>query len=1299
MEMSGMQAGAARAADSRPLNPMQRSMALASMRSPHAGLYIVQDVCELEAGIDEARLKDAWARVARRHGALRTRIEESGAGEFRQRVEAAPEFEWRSEDWSGVEERQVSAALEAWLAEDRRRGFRWADGVPMRFAHFRLAGGRAIVVWSVHHAILDGRSMTLAWQEWLAEYEGRTQKSENEKPWTGDAVPDGAAEYWRQYLEGSGEAARQITDRLTGTRAGGEAGAGRASASLSEEATEELHERARANGYTAHTLVQGAWALLMSRYEGAGDVLFGVTRTGRRSGSTAPGMMIRTLPLRVRVDEDRPAAAWLQELRREWLRQRQFEAAPLEDVCRWAGLPAAAAPFETWLVYDHASPLETLRKMDPAWNARKLRRVQKTEAPLTVTVYGAPALTVEIIYDRQRYCEETGRGLSRHLLELIRNLTEHPDAPVWKLEMLGREERRWLIEDVNRTPAPPAERVQVHRLIEAQAERRPEAVAIEWDGGRVTYGELDRWADSIVRRLGDAGAEPNEIVGVRAQSLAGTAAAMLGVLKSGAAFLVLPQDLPEERLALMLETAGMKRVIACGGNTDWMAARGLAVIDGTPDPRTVSGRRLESAGLDDAAYAVFTSGSTGRPKAVVVAHRGLANYVTAAVQKYGLSESDRRLQFVHAGSDAFIAEVFCCLGAGATLVEWPDGAGKTVGEYARVVRRRRITVTSMPARWAGEWAAALEAGGELPRDLRAVIVGMEKVQPASFGVWERLAQGGLRWFNVYGPSETSGVATVYEAGGSEWKEAGHVPIGKPIPNVRAYVLDERGRPVPAGVAGELYIGGEGVGLGYLGGGADDEARFLPDPFASGGSGRMYRTGDVAFRLPDGNLVFLGRKDHQVKIRGFRVELEEIEAALAGHPSVAHCAVSLMGAEGRERLAAYVELREGAAAAPEEWRAHLRRRLPEPMIPAVFVTMDRLPRTASGKIDRRALPEAAQEIERSAADAAGESAVENRLGELWAEALGIRRAGPEDDFFALGGDSLAATRLLMLVARESGAELSLGDLLRAPTPARLAALLEGIGKHPAAETGRSDFVLARAEGSRAPLILVATAVEFAWRMAKLAELLDAEQPTYVLAAVEEDAGRKGMAERLAPRVAEAVMRVTGGGPCVLGGYCLGGLVAYHAAQLLRAQGCDVRLVALLDTPAPGYPKVLREGPKYARQAREWLSGRAEYTLRDIGGHLRALWGVARKRAEERTPARAPFPVLQVMAGCDEVSQRVWEDPRLGWRELSEGGFESARVDAKHEGLLDAGALPQVAAVLNRALMRAGGGLVRGATTER
>lgn len=1281
----------------RPLSPMQRSMVLASMRSPRAGLNLVQDVCGLEAGINEARLKESWERLARRHGALRTRIEEDSGGQFWQREEAAPEFEWRSEDWSSLDEREAAGALEEWLAEDRRRGFRWADGVPMRFAYFRLSGQRAAVVWSVHHAILDGRSMTLAWREWLAEYEGRAQECESEEQRTEEFVPDGAADYWRQYLEGSSEAVRQITDRLIGTHAGGEAGAGRASASLSEEATAALHERPRANGYTAHTVVQGAWALLMSRYEGAGDVLFGVTRTGRSSGSSALGMMIRTLPFRVRVDEDQPAAAWLQELRREWQQQRQFEAASLKDVCRWAGLPPGVAPFGTWLVYDHANPAESLRRVDPAWNARHLRRVQRTEAPLTVAVYGAPALTVEIIFDRQQYCEETARGMARHVLRLIRSLAENPEAPLSRVEMLGPDERRWLIEEVNRTEAPPAERLRVHQIFEAQAERRPEAVAVERDDGRVTFGELTGRADSIVRQLAEAGVERNEIVGVSAQSLAGTAAAMLGVLKSGAAFLVLPQDLPEERLALMVETAGVKRVIADGGNTEWMAVRGLAVIDETPDWPTQPFRPQERAGLDDAAYAVFTSGSSGRPKAVVVAHRGLTNYVTAAIQKYGLCEKDRRLQFVHAGSDAFVAEVFCCLCAGATLVAWPEKAGRTVGEYARVVRGRRITVTSMPSSWAGEWAAALEAGGELPRDLRAVIVGMEKVQPAAFGVWRRMAQRGLRWFNVYGPSETSGAATVYEAGGSKWEEAGHVPIGKPTPNVRAYVLDERGRPVPAGVAGELFIGGEGVGLGYLGGASVDEARFLPDPFVRGRSERMYRTGDLAYRLPDGNLVFLGRKDHQVKVRGYRVELEEVEAALAGHPSVAHCAVILTGMEGREKLAAYVEVRPGAAAGPEQWRAHLRRRLPEPMIPAVYVAMDRLPRTASGKIDRRALPEAVHDREENGAAAVG-SAIEERLGALWAEALGIRRAGPEDDFFALGGDSLAATRLLMLVEKEFGAELAMGDLLRAPTPARMAAWLEGIGKDRKAETGGSDFVLARPDGSRAPLILVATALEFARRMEKLVELLDADQPVYVLPAVDEHAGRKGMAERLAPRVAEAVMKVTGAGPCVLGGYCLGGLAAYQAAQLLRAQGCDVRLVVLLDTPAPGYPKVLREGPKYARQAREWLSGRAGYTMRDIGGHIRALWSLARKRADERTPARAPFPVLQVMAGRDEVSERVWEDPRLGWKELGEGGFEFARVDARHEDLLDAGALPQVAAVLDAALRKAGGGPAPGSTAE-
>jgi len=481
--------------------------------------------------------------------------------------------------------------------------------------------------------------------------------------------------------------------------------------------------------------------------------------------------------------------------------------------------------------------------------------------------------------------------------------------------------------------------------------------------------------------------------------------------------------------------------------------------------------------------------------------------------------------------------------------------------------------------------------------------------------------------------------------------------------------------VPIGFVGELYIGGEGVGRGYLNASEKDASRFGDDPFHAG---RMYRTGDLVYRLPDGNLVFIGRVDRQVKIGGFRIELEEIEAVLSAHPGVRHCAVVATGSNDRQWLGAYVEKAPDSSSGPAEWVAHLRRSLPPHMVPVGFVVLDRMPMTPGGKVDRQSLPPFEPMLNSGELAAEPATELEQKLVELWRESLGVARVSTTDNFFELGGDSLAATRLIIGIENRLGQELTLALLQRAPTPARMALLLDR-----GASAG-SHFLELKRSGTRPPFICMTTMANEPQQLESLARRMPADQPFWVLPLTDASPGPEGAVERLANLAYDLVRSAIPSGDCTLGGYCLGGLVAYTVAQRF---GGNVPLVVLFDTQTPGYPKIFRGRKSYVRQMGDWLRGHAKFSLRDVGTHFRTVFRLARKNSGQSSPAPADFPMIHFLAGADPCSTKVLEDPRLGWRDLCPAGVEHFYVDAHHDNMFEEAVMKTIATPLTDALHRA------------
>ncbi len=728
-------------------------------------------------------------------------------------------------------------------------------------------------------------------------------------------------------------------------------------------------------------------------------------------------------------------------------------------------------------------------------------------------------------------------------------------------------------------------------------------------------------------------------------------------------------------------------------------------------PKRIS-RRWPTA--ENAAYAIFTSGSTGEPKAVVAIHRALVNVTLAVTRIHGTTERDRRLAFVPIGSDVVIAEIFNTLSRGATLVYGSGDERGSVWEFLRGLSEKRITMTGIPSSWWHEWVAAASAGeNAIPGSLRLVVAGMESVRPSALVDWRRLAADRVRWLNAYGPTETTLQSVIYEAGSSEW-EGDLVPIGRPIANTRVYVLDRRGRPVPPGVAGELFIGGDGVSRGYLGKPELTADRFVPDPFAES-DGRLYRTGDVVFWLPDGNLVFIGRADRQVKIRGYRVELDGIEAILAEHPAVRQCAVVLAGEPNAERLTAFVAA-DSNDPDVEELRRHMATRLPAHAVPASIAVLPRLPLTASGKIDREALQrehsaEAAEPVHRYSC-----SPVAWQLLRICGELLPNQSPGFADNLFDAGLDSLLAARLVSRIEDEFGTQISFSRIFEFPTIERLAGFLEAA----ALEDGHApEEPLAihplQPHGDLAPLFIPGSG-PFLWPLAK-------RLGRPVLGLVDPEAPPELTLEEYAARYAQTLRKVRPHGPYALAGWCVHGNAAYAIAQHLRAEGEEVALLILLDAvnyaARPALPPLVRmrnwmqhnanlvrfHGRQLSRRSREARATYLRERANAVHKRFSLIASFTRHSVEQRlgveTGMQADFPKLVFAA--HHYSPKPYEDRILlvqqterpaageaGWSIQGKGSLEVGSVTGGHRSMFEEPNVETLAELLRSHLADAFGG---------
>ncbi|MFI1414762.1 amino acid adenylation domain-containing protein [Streptomyces sp. NPDC020707] len=1043
-----------------PCTPLQAGMLFHSLHDPGGHSYFNQYRWEIEGDLDRDALVAAWQHVLDRHDALRCSFRWEGLDRPLQVVHRTVRADFTVLDWTDTPADALPERLEALLAAERGRGFDLFRVPPHRFHLIRTGPAAHQLVWHNHHILSDGWSVGPLLNEVFATATAlrRLGHPPRDLPepvphrayveWLAGQDPRAVERYWRDSLAGFGEptpipVVRQVPPDEP-------AGAARTvELALDAELTEALARFARERGCTPGTVFQGAWALLLGRWSRRRDVLFGLTVSGRSVDlprvEQVVGLLSNTLPVRVRWADDDRLGDWLGRLAGQLAGLRDVEHSALVDIHDWSEVPGDRRLFDSILVMQNLAVAE---RADLGGLRLRMGPVHQSSGyPLMLNVRVAPAGAVlQLIHDDLRVDSGDAERLLASFGHLLSAFVERPGARLGELPILPDAARERVVHHWNDTAHAFPAATTVPAMIGEQSTRTPDATAVvcgtenSADAEEWSYARLDDEVTRLARRLRAAGVRRGDRVGLRLDRSATMTAAVLAVWRVGGAYVPLDPEYPDARTAFVLSDSGVRVLLAGGEPLPASVPPEVGVVrvddigDGiggdTAGRRPASGTTeepggFEPSGPDDVAYVLYTSGSTGRPKGVEVTHASLAHLTAAMTHVLRPAGRQVWLGLTALSFDISTVEMFVPLTTGGRIVVVPEEGRWDAAAQRALIRRHGVThVQATPSGWRLLLAAGFGAAD-------GVAVGLVGGEALPEPLAAELGTGLPRLVNVYGPTE----ATVW----STWDEvdpgAQEVTIGLPLPNTTAHVLDEEMRPVPLGVPGELYLGGAGVARGYLGRPALTARQFVPDPFGGPGA-RLYRTGDLAARRADGRIRFLGRDDHQVKIHGHRIELGEIEEALTGHPDVRLAAVTVhRDAAGEEFLVGHLV---GDSPDPADVRTYLRGKVPRAMVPARLVVLESMPLSPAGKVDRAALP--APEAHR--ADPAGRtaprSAAERSLVDIWVRVLRTEDIGTDDDFFALGGNSLKAV-MVSALAREAGLSVTTRQIFAHPTVAELADL--------------------------------------------------------------------------------------------------------------------------------------------------------------------------------------------------------------------------------------------------------------------
>lgn len=1189
----------------------------------------------------------------------------------------------------------------------------------MRARLWRVSGTEHVLLLVVHHIVFDGWSMGVLTRELGALYDSSGDPAAlpplaiqfaDYALWQRERLASEALQrqlsYWRGQLHGAATldlpadhprpariSYRGAIERIT----------------LPPPLAAQLQALAQRENATLFMLLLAAFQVLLMRHARQHDIAVGVPVAGRQRAELEGliGCFVNTLVMRSDLSANPPFTELLAQVRQTALDAYLNQELPFDHLVAELSPQRDLARNPLYQVSFALNNQPTSALQFEGIRARALElphASSKFDLSMALCADG-DSLHGSIEYSSDLFDAGRIARLAVQWRVLLEAIVADPARRIAQLPLLDDAERQRMLHAWN-PPAPVvgASDACLHELIEAQVRRSPDAIATVWVGQSMRYGELDARANRLARHLRGLGVAPEVLVGVCLERSASTLVAMLGILKAGGTCVPLDPDQPSARLAFMLDDCAAPLVVTQQSLRERLAASRARIVCLDRDVPAIASNEAHSlpalARPEHLACVIYTSGSTGQPKGVQVTHSGVAHHLRWFTGAVGVVPADRFLFKTSIGFDASIVELFAPLLVGASVVIADAHGERDMGLLAQTLSRHAITVLQMVPSVLR--ALLAQPSFEPPDSLRFLVCGGEALDRELARElrrrWPAVALG-----NFYGPTEASIDATwhpVHEVAAG----LGTVTIGRPVSHARCHVLDEHLQPVPIGVVGELCIGGAGLARGYLHRAELTAQRFIADPFRPGE--RLYRSGDLARYLADGNIEWMGRIDEQVKLRGLRIELGEIEAALRACDGVRDAAVLLR--EDRPGFPRLVGYAQSDTALPAALRDRLAERLPEHMLPSSIVVLPALPLLPSGKLDRRALP-APDAAVRRGDDAAPGSPLEVALAQIWCELLGLQRVGVDDDFFALGGHSLLAVRVLAEIERRIGPTLRVSNLFQARSIRRLAALLQSAGDGAAAT---SCVVALQPLGSRPPLFAVSGYGGGVMPFMALASELGTDQPLSVLdTGVFDGASDDLTLEDVARRLVADMRRVQGSGPYRLVGYSLGGKVVYEMAQQLRRMDERVDLLVLLDCAGPGYPRRAAFPERALLHLRHSVAlgpwAAARYLVKRMWNLRKYLATTQARLFDSDSAGMAPAQSMQRSADAVDRAWRrylprfyageavlvraelrpshvglITEDPLMGWGPLVGAGVRLEGLHCGHRDMLN----PEHAAALARVLAR-------------
>ncbi|MFJ2338947.1 amino acid adenylation domain-containing protein [Pseudomonas protegens] len=1034
-----------------PLSPMQQGMLFHTLYEQGAGDYINQLRVDVD-GLEPERFRQAWQAAIDNHDILRSGF--LWQGELPAPIQVVHKrirLDFVEHDWRANE--AVPAALDGLAEEERLRGFDLLAAPLLRLTLVRTGEQRYHLIYTNHHILMDGWSNSRLLGEVLQRYAGQFASHAPGRyrdyiAWLQRQDAQLSETFWKQQLAVLDEPTRlaQAISR------GGQALAGKGYAAhqqhLDLQQTQRLSEFARQQKVTVNTLVQAAWLLLLQRYTGQDSVVFGATVSGRpaelKGVEQQIGLFINTLPVVAAPRPDMPVSDWLQLVQERNLALRDFEHTPLYDVQRWAGLGGEAL-FDNILVFENYPVSEALAQGAPAQLSFGMAaNHEQTNYPLTLSVYLGQTLAFDYSYALEHFAEANIRQLAGYLEQVLMALVEQPQSSIGELALTGATERRLIEEQRSRTPARDLSPLCVQQLIEAQAARTADAVALLCAGQQLSYGQFNQRANQLAHALIEQGVGPDVRVGIAVERGLDMIVGLLAVLKAGGAYVPLDPEYPQERLHYMMQDSGIQLLLTQSPLLERLRD-GVEVPHLCLDQQGLDGYPLNNpaprAQADNLAYVMYTSGSTGRPKGVDISHRALTQHAQVSRDYFNMSAADRGLQFSTFNFDAFVEQLYPALICGASVVIRGKALWDSETFYRELIEQGISIVDLSTAYW---FMLGKDFASREPRDfgrLRQLNLGGEAMPAEGVAAWKKAGLKHACLLNTYGPTEATVSVTAHDC--SRYLQDGQalpsqMPLGKGLPGRSIYLLDNSGNLTLSGATGELMIGGELLARGYHDRPGLTAERFIPDPFSSDG-GRLYRSGDLARYDAEGVIEYAGRIDHQVKIRGFRIEMGEIEARLLELPLVREAVVLAQEAAGGPQLVAYVVAAAGVAVESPEQQAQVREQLkaalkevlPDYMLPAHLLFLEALPLSPNGKLDRKALPKADASLLQQAY-IAPQSELEQQVAAIWAQVLEVEQVGMNDNFFELGGHSLLVTAMVSRVQLKLGRQVSVQMAFEFPT---------------------------------------------------------------------------------------------------------------------------------------------------------------------------------------------------------------------------------------------------------------------------